>query len=431
MHRMNEQVKKKKIFECGKAFSPKAPVNTLQLFKGRREQLQKVLTSIAARGNHVVIFGDRGVGKTSLTNILKDAIEDDLDQVEVVKVNCNANDTFESVWRRILSEIMFATEYQDAEDDNEWKQVENPLSDWLQHYKTVGSGEIKNILKMKCSETYEIVIAIDEFDRLDQGERRMFADTIKELSDYSVNVTIIIIGVANDINVLIGEHRSIERCLTQVYMPPMTKSELKEIIDTALRILNMKIEQDAKEVIVSLSRGYPYYTHLLGYEASVRAVKLQSNTIQNQDIRTAIQESLKNAQASVRDDYNKAADGQRKGTRYPAILLACATADTDEYGYFKPPDVKYKPVVDEHGEGPEVDCSEYLNRLSTDVTRGLILERSGEARKYKYRFKNALIKPYIIIKGIKDGIVSNAALNNICENKVPPNVTKSMFGDYE
>jgi Cdc6-like AAA superfamily ATPase len=195
---------------------------------------------------------------------------------------------------------------------------------------------------VKCNESYELVIVFDEFDRLAQEQRRLFADTIKDLSDNSTNATIMLVGVANDVAVLIDEHQSIERCMSQIYMPPMANYELREIIESGLRLLDMGIDQQAKEIIVSLSRGYPYYTHLLCYEAAMKAIKAKSDTIKSADLAGAIKEAINSAQASVREDYLKAADGPRKGTTYPLVLLACALADTDDLGYFKPNDV-YPP----------------------------------------------------------------------------------------
>ncbi len=56
--------------EIAKVFTPSAPVDDAALFAGRTTQLLKVVNAISQRGQHVVIFGERGVGKTSLSNIL-------------------------------------------------------------------------------------------------------------------------------------------------------------------------------------------------------------------------------------------------------------------------------------------------------------------------------------------------------------------------
>jgi Cdc6-like AAA superfamily ATPase len=405
-----------KIAACGRVFCPAAPINQFQLFRGRKEQLQSVIAAITTRGKHVVLYGDRGVGKTSLANILKDALGRS-DSTEVVKINCNEGDYYAEVWRRSLAEIQVIAELPDENGDK--RPLEYALSHWVDTSQTIGSGEIKKILNIKCSDEHELIIIFDEVDRLQPEQRRFFADTIKDLSDSSTNVTIMLIGVAHTLTELISEHRSIERCISQIFMPPMAKGELRDVIENGLRALKMKMETETKELIISLSRGYPFYTHLLCNEACIRAIKGRSDTVNRANLSDAIRAALKNAQASVCNDYIKAADGQRKGSNYPNILLACALAKTDELGYFKPTDLQW-PADEMRGS----KFSEPLHKLATDGTRGLVLERFGTPRKYKFRFRNPLIKPYIIMKGITDGCVKGQLLDGLGIERV---VQRTLF----
>ena len=56
------------------AFSPAAPINEYSLFAGRPDQVREIIAAINQRGQHVMLFGERGVGKTSLANVLKDVL---------------------------------------------------------------------------------------------------------------------------------------------------------------------------------------------------------------------------------------------------------------------------------------------------------------------------------------------------------------------
>jgi replication-associated recombination protein RarA len=51
-------------------YSPSAPINSEKLFYGRKEQLNKIHEAVDERGLHIVLYGERGVGKTSMANIL-------------------------------------------------------------------------------------------------------------------------------------------------------------------------------------------------------------------------------------------------------------------------------------------------------------------------------------------------------------------------
>ena len=91
-----------------------------------------------------------------------------------------------------------------------------------------------------------LAIFIDEFDRLEVDEVRvLFADTIKALSDQLPNVTVVLIGVADDVDRLIADHHSIERALQLIHMPRMTEQEITEIVTRGLETARLAIERDA------------------------------------------------------------------------------------------------------------------------------------------------------------------------------------------
>ena len=59
-----------KAFMLGTVFKPTSPINREDLFAGRQSQRQDVLDAINQQGQHAVLYGERGVGKTSLANML-------------------------------------------------------------------------------------------------------------------------------------------------------------------------------------------------------------------------------------------------------------------------------------------------------------------------------------------------------------------------
>jgi hypothetical protein len=42
--------------------------------------------------------------------------------------------------------------------------------------------------------------------------------------------------------------------------------------------------------------------------------------------------------------------------------------------------------------------------------RGAVLRRIGTKHSYRFRFANPLLQPYVILKGIRDGRISEEAL---------------------
>lgn len=62
--------KELKMNSVSSVFSPSAPINSTNLFQGRIQQLMEVHSAVLERGEHIILHGDRGVGKTSLANII-------------------------------------------------------------------------------------------------------------------------------------------------------------------------------------------------------------------------------------------------------------------------------------------------------------------------------------------------------------------------
>ena len=223
-----------------------------------------------------------------------------------------------------------------------------------------------------------IAIFIDEFDRFRHPDGRvLFADTIKALSDRVVSSTIVLIGVADSVGELIREHRSVERALVQIQMPRMSASELAEIATNGIAAASMTIAGGAVARITALSQGLPHYTHLLTQFAAQSALADRRVHVGVRDVDAAVTRAIERAQQTIVEAYREAVIG-RPGAIYPQVLLACALADEDEFGYFASSDVRepLSKILDKPSKPSTF--ARHLEELSSE-SHGSILQRSGSA----------------------------------------------------
>jgi hypothetical protein len=97
--------------QVGSIFSPSAPVTTEDLFAGRTRQLRILLDAVPTRGQHAIVYGERGVGKTSIGRVLTVILEiDGSGSVLAPYVNCDSTDTFDSIWRKAFIRVPVLTE---------------------------------------------------------------------------------------------------------------------------------------------------------------------------------------------------------------------------------------------------------------------------------------------------------------------------------
>jgi hypothetical protein len=191
-------------------------------------------------------------------------------------------------------------------------------------------------------------------------------------------------------------------------MPRMSTTELTEIVTKGMAAAEMTIEGDAVERITQLSQGLPHYTHLLAQLAGRAAVDAMRTHVTLDDVEDAVTRAIHNAQQSIMDAYHSATFSTR-ATLYPQVVLACALAEGDDFGFFAAADVR-EPLSMIMGRPYDIPAfAQHLNDLS-ESSRGPVLQKKGSTRRFRYRFINPLLQPYVIMKGLSEGLIDSSAL---------------------
>jgi Cdc6-like AAA superfamily ATPase len=387
---------------AGMVFNPNTPIDAQELFSGRRPQIRRVIDVVLQKGQHAVIFGERGVGKTSLSNVLGSFVPNQSHNLLSIRVNGDRADTFQSIWEKVFEEINLIQSAQTVGFSQQTKQTSiSGLS--LFGEGVINPDTVRRALVTLGRDVTPIVV-IDEFDRLPDDVRRLFADLIKNLSDHSVNATVILIGVGDSVDHLIQEHQSVSRSLVQVPMPRMNPDEIKNIIVNGLAKLGMTIEVKALTDIVNLAQGLPHYAHLIGLHASRNALDNHSLTVGDGNFNSAIQKALEDAQQSIRTQYHDAIRSAHADNLFSEVLLACALSPVDEVGTFAAQDIRgaLKEIT-----GKDYAIPSFARHLSDfcEIKRCKILTRIGDKRKYRYKFTDPLMQPYVIMQGVNNNMI--------------------------
>ena len=391
---MDKEQVGKLLLQVREVFTPSAPVRSRSLFAGRLDELIKLRDTINTRGKHSIIYGERGVGKTSLANVISEVFST---AMFVSKVSCNRSDKFASLWSKALNKITLKITKPQIGFNVDDKEEIIRLSNYL-----INNGiDVNQISSLLTEFSRPTLLIFDEFDTvIDDSTKSQFADLIKDLSDNNPLVTILIVGIGDNIIQLIGKHPSVARCLGQIHLPRMSKREIGSVIDNGVKILGMNVDGDVKNTIIKLSQGFPYYTHLIMEYTTTKTLQMESLRIKMQHLEASIFQAVTDIDQITKDIYEKAIDVSQSEV-YKSILFACAMCGDDQ-GQFRCQEVldKYDLLSGSNGQ---LDHSKILYRLNKLCTPALgeILEK---ATKMKYRFKNPLVKAYINILNYNEEI---------------------------
>ena len=388
-------------FKLSTVFKPSTPINRQDLFRGRQPQIREIIDAIHQQGQHAVLYGERGVGKTSLANMIFPKLEGFGKLTPLV--NCMTQDNYGDIWRRVFEEIKFIVDEKGIEITETARHLLTDFTD--QHSVQIAPDEVRRLL-YELGQDLIVVVILDEFDTIANDQvRAMMSDTLKFLSDRSVPATVILVGVADDVESLVKNHRSLERCLLQVHMPRMSKAEVQDIVSNGLASLGMTITAPALDEICHLSKGLPPYPHLLGLHSGRAALDESTVNVTVSHIDKAVSTAIQKTQASIQTDYLKAITSSRQESLYRQVLLACALSRTDEAGWFYAKDIR-NPLQIILGHPYKIESyARHLHAFCSEA-RGPVLIVDTTSARPRFRFENPLVQPDVLLRGLAEKMIT-------------------------
>lgn len=334
------------------AFRPATEVDDPALFAGRERQVRELADSLHVLGSVPMIYGDRGLGKSSLAlqiaRIAMGDIEllahsnaqhlalDEEDRFLTLQVTCT--DAVQSL-PELLQALINAAESIELEVTPTGSTSSRHLVDRTTRKKlTLKVVEFESTKKYEAEKgrlTYQdlnleeklvqlcdiltnaygqpVLFIIDEVDRM--GDGHGLASFLKAYS--SATLKFMLVGIASNVSEILGDHQSLERRLDPVRVPNMTIAELRQIATQAEAYLErhghrIVFNTDAKQRLALVAAGFPWFVHVLGQSALLKVADRGETVVTEADIAIAIVDLVDNKfsqqfrdtyQHAVRDSY--------------------------------------------------------------------------------------------------------------------------------
>ena len=391
---------------ASRIFTPRQAIRQFDHFAGRGYQIRKIIGAVFQPGAHAIIYGERGVGKTSLANciasVVGDAAAEQASTVVLPVVNCAEGDDFTAIWRRVFANVSVSREAEAFGFSGERVSRSQSLIDGST--SNLSPDDVLQAVSLLSDQT-ELTVILDEFDRVsDPSTLRQITDVMKGLSDQIGTVTLVMVGVGDSVTALIRGHESVSRHLVEVPMPRMSVEEQEEVIRMRLPLLDLEISKQALSYITTIARGLPYYVHLLGQKAAIEAITKAAGTIDRPEVVCAIESAIDDSEHSIKDAFYQATRSPQSRNKFVETLAACAIAPCDEFGYFAPKDLvePYSRIV-----GKTESVSAFNKRLKqfTDDDRAEVLRVSGRPRSQRFRFRDPMLQPFVVLEAIRRNLI--------------------------
>lgn len=357
------------------ALSASQPVTSRERLAGRHDTLAALIAAIEQQRAHVVLYGERGIGKTSLIHVFAETAREA--RYLVLYGSCGVEANFDEMFRTFAGGIPLLYHSQIS-----------PTGDETEHARSfadlLGSGPVD---PRELADLFQkivgtrVILVLDEYDRVaDPAFRRDVAELIKNLSDRAARVQLVLTGVASNLDELIGFTPSIRRNIVGLAVGPMAEGELVEILGRAEEATGLRFSPEARALIVRMSGGSPYLVRLLGNRAAGRALDDRRQAVSETDVITGTEAVLVEWNAGL--PRRVQAQLQRPEVRSAwNVLIAAARASGTPDGWFGVLDVAVEGQLSDHDGVARV-----LNGFTGEVDL-FDREEGLDGREPRYRFR--------------------------------------------
>jgi Cdc6-like AAA superfamily ATPase len=356
------------------AIGASQPVTDREHFAGRHDALRQLIDAVEQQRLHVVIYGERGIGKTSLLHVFADTAREA--RYLVLYGSCGTETHFANMFRAFAARIPRI--YHRAVVPNTPEAEAGDNFDMMLP-AVFGPRELAELFSDVTGT--RVILILDEYDRVtDAGFRRDVAELVKNLSDRAARVQLVLAGVAQNLDEILGYAPSVRRNIVGLPMRPMTPEEVNDMVGIAETAADLEYADAATRLITVMAGGSPYLVRLLAHHAGLAAIDSRSAIVTEAHATTAVERVLTEWNASLPRRVQQSLSREEARTKWP-MLIAAARAGSAGDGMFTADE-----VVTELDDGRAAVAIE--RELRSFVGPNDLLEaepREGETR-FRFRY---------------------------------------------
>jgi uncharacterized protein len=396
--------------------TPSDSIKTPERLFGREKTLTTIDRAFSSPGRQMFIYGDRGVGKTSLaltSAYLHTGIEN-----QPIYVMCGRTNNFGQTIQAIGNALIPVEERLEKAASGGGFNFTLPggfggvgVSDGTKSSTNISQPQSLNealdiIRYVSAKRRSTTIVIIDEMERIEgQAEREKFAEFIRNIPELNADVRFIFCGIMHDVTELLQSHASAGRILETIELKRLNHSDLWKILTVVADKLNVKIQEEALIRISQVSDGFPHYVHLIG-ECLFWGMFDDESVVTKSGpahYRTAIIGAIQRTEAALKAAYEKATYKTRNTADYEEALWALADSRSDKRQISEIYESSYKWIMLKRS-GRKMLTREQLNQ------RYLAMRKDSHARIVAgfgsgwFAFRENIMRGYVRMRAESQGI---------------------------
>lgn len=338
--------------------TPSDSIKTPDRLFGREKTLTTIDRAFSSPGRQIFIYGDRGVGKTSLaltTAYLHTGVEN-----LPIYAMCGKTNNFAQTIQAIGNALIPVGERMEKAASGGSFNFSLPggfggigLSGGTRGSTNIPEPqsltEALDIVRYVASKRQSTtIIIVDELERIDSAaEREKLAEFMRNIPELNADVRFIFCGIMHDVTELLQSHASAGRILETIELKRLNYTDLWKILTVVANKLNVEIQEEALIRIGQVSDGFPHYVHLIG-ECLFWAMFDDEKEVTKSGpdhFKIAITGALQRTEAALRAAYEKATHKIRNTADYEEALWALADSTSDKRQIAEIYDSSYKWIM--------------------------------------------------------------------------------------
>ena len=303
---------------------------------GRERLLTQIRRALLSPGRHVFIYGERGVGKTSLARTGRIAA---LDNKNFIYLPCGERTTFFEVIGAVGNSVVDLEKRIGSQGRGLGIGINLPGGIGGANFSRSPSASEALPVPTTMTEAFDllryvrtklqgqIIVGVDELDRVEGAtEKNLFAELLKNVGSQVDDVRFILCGIGANVDEVLGQHLSTGRMFEPVEVNKLSYDKLWQIIGDAAEPLGVSIDSGYLLRIGIISDGFPHFVHLIG-ECLLYAMHDDAESVikcERRHFEIALREALQKAEPSLRNIYRMATEKTKNKLDYEEALWALA-----------------------------------------------------------------------------------------------------------